>query len=55
MLLSKEVEVVSLSRTKADNESTHIFTDFLKSESIDLAIKEIKNNYSDFDTIILCA
>lgn len=55
MFLSKWIQVISLSRTKANNDSIHITTDFLKSESIDLAINEIKNKHLDFDVIILCA
>lgn len=55
LLLSKWIEVVSLSRTKADNSSEHIFTDFLKNESIDSAINEVLEKYPDFDALILCA
>ena len=54
-LLSQWIEVISLSRTKPNNKSGHIYIDFLKNKSVDGAIEKVLEDHSDFDTLILCA
>lgn len=55
LFLSNWLEIISLSRTKSDNNAKHIFVDFYKVDTILLAVEEILKKYWDFDTVILCA
>ncbi len=52
---NKWYEVVWISRTKWEYDSIHLSTSFIEKESIEHAVKMIKENYSEFSQIVCCA
>jgi NAD(P)-dependent dehydrogenase (short-subunit alcohol dehydrogenase family) len=53
--LQQGAEVICLSREKPALDVIHLATDFTNKENIHTTIKQIKEEYSDFSTLICCA